>query len=1034
MEAHEEAATLTYPALNASLADMDEPSAPPPPPDDQHGDEESGQKEVVGQMNAFSEKQLAAFYVNRELQELPQHLQRFQQLHLEATTMSSEEDNGLKALLARFKRSSCSAAANKAVVARLRAVVEEKRRQLWTLTEEEVEETGECSDMAEVTAKHAFNVAEFDEGAAAELRTKAREVRRALMDALSLDIFQKERWKMKIEDVVARTIADVEAGQQRPLEDALSVIFDFMRQTASGGQEDRAVAEEAKCWLDRLAAVALRDEADVRMRLFLLNHVLRCPAGVGKWATKYVQVAAPPVEDCDQHGLRHPLLDHLVAVLSVLMSPVDDRPDFLKALKGSLQLTTTDEEDAVWSVMDGEGEEEEDLRQTWHLLSESDLVAFFDQIPFGHSFQYILGVGTIDGELTYEAAGQNGNTFVPLLAFASRLMGELRRGFETFNRPRYRSLAKRICQVIREVVTLVTSHWLAFKAANTLDAAMTARIQVEYDEFFLRAVRSIFSAHELGTWQYFSDLPYDQVSVEALWRVFYVLHLDYHDDVCQKFGDGVESWKDILTKQDLVIQFEENLCKARPDERHFLLTAFSSMAAARDPQKEEDFISACVLDVFRVGFVLEGVADLNLVKEAKDQISAIALRHPYVLSLIVREFRKEEENDKLEDACRCLSDLPFNLWSPGQQDFDLLLAWLRCQPLPSVRNRAARTILSGMNWSCWPEGGETVLPWSYHRDLMTTLVAVNACVDAEQAAAGLLESGRRQVSKLTAGESAENAFRSWALALAGRLRTHACDRGDQRRVAAVNGDRWAFEGVLDHELDICAESLSQGLAASSPLALYAAVQATTLGHSMPLICQTGFAYAARLAATGQYPLAVRCLANLTPLFFHNASEALAEDVSFVAALQSLLDAEKSVLQKVVSYVFPGPVLLDLASAVQRQIQGFESYGLSSPSPVMSYWLKSLAKTSHWTSSREALYVADVICGEALHQANKECYVQLRDVLGQLHVERLQRGERGLMSWFGKGKFYSLLSAPNAECSYFAFAILDMEENREETQR
>jgi len=60
-------------------------------------------------------------------------------------------------------------------------------------------------------------------------------------------------------------------------------------------------------------------------------------------------------------------------------------------------------------------------------------------------------------------------------------------------------------------------------------------------EFFLRVVKSIFSAHELGTWQYFTDLPYESVTIDTLWRVFYILHLNYHNDVCQSFGEGVES-------------------------------------------------------------------------------------------------------------------------------------------------------------------------------------------------------------------------------------------------------------------------------------------------------------------------------------------------------------------------------------------------------------------------------------------------------------------------------------------------------------
>ena len=93
---------------------------------------------------------------------------------------------------------------------------------------------------------------------------------------------------------------------------------------------------------------------------------------------------------------------------------------------------------------------------------------------------------------------------------------------------------------------------------------------------------------------------------------------------------------------DLLVQFEENLSKARATERHFLLTAFAAMAASRDPRAERAFVETVSLDIFRVGFVLEDVADLNLSKEARDQLAVICKKHPFVLALIVREFKKEE--------------------------------------------------------------------------------------------------------------------------------------------------------------------------------------------------------------------------------------------------------------------------------------------------------------------------------------------------------------------------------------------------------
>lgn len=51
--------------------------------------------------------------------------------------------------------------------------------------------------------------------------------------------------------------------------------------------------------------------------------------------------------------------------------------------------------------------------------------------------------------------------------------------------------------------------------------------KVEYDNFFMRATKCIFSSQKLGTWQFLSVIPFGTISLEMLWRIFYTLHLDY---------------------------------------------------------------------------------------------------------------------------------------------------------------------------------------------------------------------------------------------------------------------------------------------------------------------------------------------------------------------------------------------------------------------------------------------------------------------------------------------------------------------------
>jgi hypothetical protein len=70
------------------------------------------------------------------------------------------------------------------------------------------------------------------------------------------------------------------------LRSSISVLFSFVRVK----HKDEVFVDDVRGWLDCLVAVLLRI-ADRTDHLFILNHCLRCPAGLGKWAARY------PLED-----------------------------------------------------------------------------------------------------------------------------------------------------------------------------------------------------------------------------------------------------------------------------------------------------------------------------------------------------------------------------------------------------------------------------------------------------------------------------------------------------------------------------------------------------------------------------------------------------------------------------------------------------------------------------------------------------------------------------------------------------------------
>ena len=61
--------------------------------------------------------------------------------------------------------------------------------------------------------------------------------------------------------------------------------------------------------------------ATYRDHLFLLNHVLRAPAGVGRWASGFVQIPGP-ASLALQTTLGSPVLDHAVTCLATVLLPI----------------------------------------------------------------------------------------------------------------------------------------------------------------------------------------------------------------------------------------------------------------------------------------------------------------------------------------------------------------------------------------------------------------------------------------------------------------------------------------------------------------------------------------------------------------------------------------------------------------------------------------------------------------------------------------------------------------------------------------
>uniref|UniRef100_H3AFQ9 Ectopic P-granules autophagy protein 5 homolog n=1 Tax=Latimeria chalumnae TaxID=7897 RepID=H3AFQ9_LATCH len=270
------------------------------------------------------------------------------------------------------------------------------------------------------------------------------------------------------------------------LKECIAVLFCFTRRVL----DDAPFQSDVHHWLEKLVSVLHRIGSGGD-HLYLLNHILRCPAGVRKWAVPFVQIKV----------LDNPSgVFHFMQSLALLMSPVKNRAEFMCHMKPSENRTgaVSDKESGNWTLVDEVGEEDEDPETSWMLLSEDDLIFLFSQFPFDELFIHLLGMNS---KGAYQPERTSCQQMMKIFAFATSLVELLAVGLETFNRVRYRQFVKRIGHMIRLTICYVSDHWAQYVSVNktrglTLQHQPYSldKLQVEFDELFLRAVLHVLRA------------------------------------------------------------------------------------------------------------------------------------------------------------------------------------------------------------------------------------------------------------------------------------------------------------------------------------------------------------------------------------------------------------------------------------------------------------------------------------------------------------------------------------------------------------
>lgn len=998
-------------------------------------------------LKPYSDVELSALYSNHELDACMEFVSSFVESHLRP---SSKQTHPLHDLLVIYLRSINRLVINHMELDANRKESKEKQSQLWILETTTITESGECQDGNPVSASHVYRMSRLNRPVLSQLRRLLAGMRELVNITHSLDAYLCEAARLQIEGLiqsVAQSCPELaslpENGEAslslgphssslaqsvNELRTCIAILFSFQRRP----MRDERFVRDTQDWLSRLVGILVRI-GNWQDHMFLLNHVLRCPAGVGQWASNFIQTPVPqycPTSAGANAPFDSPYVDHVIVGLATIILPIRERAAFLEQFRASLGefSGTTD----AWIVIDSDGEDEDAEGNNAVALRENDLVALLNQVAMGPMFRYLLCVEEGGDHDVWTGAAATPQHFLRLLAFGTVLVRLLRRGLEALAVPRYRQLSKRLGRLVRHTVQYATDVWqiLSEHITPESDPPMAMRLQIEYDAFLVRATNCIHSSRHLGAWQFLAILPYGMVSVHTLWQLWYALHDEDQNEEAIISSTQQEDWEAKVYNSALRAQLEERLVSMPDSESYYLLTTFANMALSRH-NYDWVFIRAASLDLLQIGF-LSPTCQEACSKSVRILLSGLVAKHPPLLSeILTRLSEKFSCAGKL--SLYLYRELPLSHWQPVRSDVAILTRWLLRFPLTSPENGLARYILTNLNWGFNASGDLFLVP-QLHRDvaILVLKAAMQYVPDATGSTAMISES-LKQVSSMVRAQTPEQAFLQWVWDMFAKLRLHLLDQSESTVWSAMANLNEMLHHVPDLEVDSLVE-LALGVKQSHSVASFAVVAITQVGHSVPQICGQGFNHLCHLLSCGRYEAVLTLLRHIMPLFLE-CVPSLVQTEKFQAVLTGLLNADRTYVKMAKNLIapdFPGPIMKQFGHMIQSHLQYFRRYNQPGPQTFVSLWIQALTNNPDWARDPGSLYLLDIVFKTAFfHQESKIVASNLLKQLFQSGLGSRQGGAlSSIMSWVSSGAIVGSPLLPALSCPegpWYAFFALEIEQ-------
>ncbi|XP_028134145.1 ectopic P granules protein 5 homolog isoform X1 [Diabrotica virgifera virgifera] len=874
----------------------------------------NSETEAHTEMKPYTETQLNSLYYNQELETLEEFIEQYVNAELKGLAI---KQHPLYELLTSYLRVQEKITGNTLELDQIRKEYKTLQNDLWTIETATVVGRGECQDGSVVSATHSYNKSIFHRSVFQSIVRILGNVQTLTYENHTLYSYSAEDLRIQIESYlqgiimnclnvtqlsntapVALTVQE-EPPHLKPylgeLRICISILFSFQRKLI----REMQFIKETRLWLSRLVAVLLR-LANYQDHLFVLNHVLRCPAGVGSWASAFIQT--PVHVNASLSPFANFEINHVLTILAAILTPVRGRELFLEDLSQKSDTVA----EAIWVMVDSEGEEDED--SPIKPLKENDLVALLNQLPLDDLFRNMLVIKQKNFQDVYDVAAVTEHHILRYLAFSTVVLRILHKGIKTYDQPRYNQFSKRLSRFIRHVAQYATDQWEQFlKVQKIEDMAMLERLQVEYDAFFLRAIYYLYSSQKLGAWQFLAVVPYNMVSLKGLWKIFYFLHsVDSHAvDILNR---ATEDYRKKIWESELRSQFEEKLGTLEDAEVYYLLNTFANMALARD-KEDMDFIFSATVDLLKVGFISETTQE-NCCKSARILLTHITSKYPHLLSNILKEVK--DNMDKIGALSLYLyEELPLSVWKITESDLELISRLLLNNSMSTYENKMARMILSRLNWD--------TIPYEIHCDVAILVVQ---CVYQEPG------------------------IENWAWQTILRLKLHVSDKAFKEIGRVQDMERY--------------DILMKGVREQNCLAVFVTLLMTSWGHLVPLICTKGLPQLLYLQTQQKHEAVLFVLYVVIPLFI-NSQECIINLERFQDILMNLLNADRGYISMAKNLVYgQNTVLQQFGNMVESQIMNYGYYNLESPRCLVRLWCNSLVSIPGWNKDMGIMYLLDVI--------------------------------------------------------------------------